>query len=182
MFVPSPLPLGHVCPRVKGQYSQLRKTINSARIVSNRPRYHIWRAGVLSAATHGLLSVGVTGGHHFLQCQPLLVRVGYQFAGLCVPFLVDEPLVFVQNVVGLGCLHCCIVFGEQLDPGLNFGQKQPKEATLRACTGFPLFFLMRFNASSCCRHSDASMVTTFPICSGGRLWPRPLPPRLVGKR
>ena len=51
----------HRLKKARGQYSQLRKTINSARIVSNRPRYHIWRAGVLSAATYGLLSVGVTG-------------------------------------------------------------------------------------------------------------------------
>ena len=59
--------------------------------------------------------------------SPFLSGSVTSFAGLCVPFLVDEPLVFVQNVVGLGCLHCCIVFGEQLDPGLSFGQKQPKE-------------------------------------------------------
>ena len=51
----------HRLKKARGQYSQLRKTINSARIVSNRPRYHVWRAGVLSAATYGLLSVGVTG-------------------------------------------------------------------------------------------------------------------------
>ena len=51
----------HRLKKARGQYCQLRKTINSARIVSNRPRYHIWRAGVLSAATYGLLSVGVTG-------------------------------------------------------------------------------------------------------------------------
>ena len=50
----------HRLKKARGQYSQLRKTINSTRIVSNRPRYQVWRAGVLSAATYGLLSVGVT--------------------------------------------------------------------------------------------------------------------------
>ena len=35
------------------------------------------------------------------------------------------------------------------------------------CSVWDVSSLMRFNASSCCRHSDASMVTTFPICFGG---------------
>ena len=46
--------------KASGQYSQLRKTINSARIVSNRPRYQVWRSGVLSSATYGLLATGAT--------------------------------------------------------------------------------------------------------------------------
>ena len=46
--------------RMKKAYSQLRKTINSARIVSNRPRYQVWHSGVLSSATYGLLATGVT--------------------------------------------------------------------------------------------------------------------------
>ena len=50
----------HRMKKARGQYSQLRKTINSARIVSNRPRYQIWRSGVLSSATYGLLATGVT--------------------------------------------------------------------------------------------------------------------------
>ena len=50
----------HRTKKARGQYSQLRKTINSARIVSNRPRYQVWRSGVLSSATYGLLATGVT--------------------------------------------------------------------------------------------------------------------------
>ena len=50
----------HRMKKARGQYSQLRKTINSARIVSNRPRYQIWRSGVLSSAAYGLLATGVT--------------------------------------------------------------------------------------------------------------------------
>ena len=50
----------HRMKKARGQYSQLRKTINSARIVSNRPRYQVWRSGVLSSATYGLLATGVT--------------------------------------------------------------------------------------------------------------------------
>ena len=50
----------HRMKKARGQYSQLRKTINSARIVSNRPRYQVWRSGVLSSATYGLLATGAT--------------------------------------------------------------------------------------------------------------------------
>ena len=50
----------HRMKKARGQYSQLRKTINSARIVSNRPRYQVWRSGVLSSAIYGLLATGVT--------------------------------------------------------------------------------------------------------------------------
>ena len=50
----------HRMKKARGQYSQLRRTINSARIVSNRPRYQVWRSGVLSSATYGLLATGVT--------------------------------------------------------------------------------------------------------------------------
>ena len=52
--------------KARGQYSQLRKAINSRRVTHNRPRYQIWRAGVWSSAAHGLLAVGVrpTGRKH----------------------------------------------------------------------------------------------------------------------
>ena len=50
----------HRMKKARGQYSQLRKTINTTRIVSNRPRYQIWRSGVLSSATYGILATGVT--------------------------------------------------------------------------------------------------------------------------
>ena len=53
------LTLDHRLSKARGQYSSLRKAVNSPHIVSNRPRYQIWRAGVLSSATYGLLAVGM---------------------------------------------------------------------------------------------------------------------------
>ena len=53
------LTLKHSLSKARGQYSSLRKAVNSPHIINNRPRYQIWRAGVLSSATYGLLAVGM---------------------------------------------------------------------------------------------------------------------------
>ena len=57
---PATLTLNKRLLKARGQYSMLRKIINSPRIVSKRCRYRIWEAGVLSSSTYGLLATGLT--------------------------------------------------------------------------------------------------------------------------
>ena len=57
---PATLTLNKRMLKARGQYSMLRKTINSPRIVSKKCRYRIWEAGVLSSSTYGLLASGLT--------------------------------------------------------------------------------------------------------------------------
>ena len=57
---PATLTLNKRLTKVRGQYSMLRKTINSPRIASKQCRYRIWEAGVLSSSTYGLLASGLT--------------------------------------------------------------------------------------------------------------------------
>ena len=54
--------------KARGQYSMLRKTINSPRVIGCQHRFKIWQAGVVSSATYGLGSVGLnTTGHTKLR-------------------------------------------------------------------------------------------------------------------
>ena len=57
---PANLTLNKRLLKARGQYSMLRKTINSPRIVSKKCRYRIWEAGVLASSTYGLLASGLT--------------------------------------------------------------------------------------------------------------------------
>ena len=57
---PANLTLNKRLLKARGQYSMLRKIINSIRIVSKKCRYRIWEAGVLSSSTYGLLATGLT--------------------------------------------------------------------------------------------------------------------------
>ena len=57
---PANLTLNKRFLKARGQYSMLRKIVNSPRIVSKRCRYRIWEAGVLSSSTYGLLATGLT--------------------------------------------------------------------------------------------------------------------------
>ena len=57
---PATLTLNKRLMKARGQYSMLRKTINSPRIASKKCRYRIWEAGVLSSSTYGLLASGLT--------------------------------------------------------------------------------------------------------------------------
>ena len=64
------LNLQHRLGKSRGQYASLRRTIHAKRLISKTHRYRVWTAGVLTSATYGLHTVGLsTSGKTQLQAM-----------------------------------------------------------------------------------------------------------------
>ena len=64
------LNLQHRLGKSRGQYASLRRTIHARRLISKTHRYRVWMAGVLTSATYGLYTVGLsTNGKTQLQAM-----------------------------------------------------------------------------------------------------------------
>ena len=56
----SQLNLQHRLNKSRGQYAMPRKVIHARRVIAKQHRFRVWMAGVLTSATYGLYTVGLT--------------------------------------------------------------------------------------------------------------------------